>query len=187
MTTDQPFEQLAEAVPPHEHPELRPIGQMGVAQSVPVWAVNSSIDPSSIPKLIAVHLTIPPGTPLSKIVVGALMDSTSPEGLWSATVYDGVTTLPIATAVRNQFNARSSRHERAITPTIPPSDTARQVWVMLAITTTMASLAVVNTLGSQRYMGGLCYSTNTYDRPPARFDDRQGWQDETRIPLVALA
>lgn len=184
-TLTTPFEPLDEQVPPHQHPELWSFGQMGVAQSVPVWAANSSIDPTSIPKLIAVRLTIPPGIPITKIVIGALMDSTSPEGLWAATLYDGTTLLPIATAVRNQFS-RASRHERPITPSIPASDTARQVWAMLAITTTTASLPVVNTLGSQRFSTSLCYSTTTYDRPPARFDDRQGWQEETRIPLVAL-
>jgi hypothetical protein len=114
------------------------------------------------------------------------MDSTSPEGLWAATLYDATTLLPIAPAVRNQFTQRSSRHKRPINLTVPASDTARQVWVMLAITTTMASLPVVNTPGSQGFSISLCYST-TYDRPPARFDDRQSWQEETRIPLVALA
>ncbi|MEQ4717921.1 hypothetical protein [Nonomuraea sp. B19D2] len=182
--TDQ---SLTEPVPPHQHPEFWSIGQMGAAQSVPVWAVNSSIDPASIPKLFAVRLTIPPDTPITKIVIGALMDSTSPEGLWSATLYDGLSLLPIATAARNQFTARASKHERPITPTIPASDIARHVWAMLAITTTTASLAVANTVGTQRFLDGLCYSTSTYDRPPARFDDRVGWQMEPRIPLVALA
>ncbi|MFI6886750.1 hypothetical protein [Streptosporangium canum] len=170
---------------PHLHPEYRPFGYIGNVQNVPGWAINGAVDYELLPNMFALKVTVPPFTRFESLSLA--INGTGGTGSMQAAVYDASTMLPIAASLKQaNFYKWSGFQYVSLNGYGDPSAVARDVWAVFTCDAQGGKLPMVMPhLPGIDFIGSKCFSTSELTELPVRLDFA-GWQQEGRIPLIAM-